>query len=503
MTQRRRVAALLLSVVICIVFVVPGGSKVSASGSNLEAADFTSYQIVTYKGDTITVGVDGSCFTVVSDAVSDFTVTLKDAVSYSRVKEISLEDGETSADFADYAEEDTLYYVSVRYTLDGTDFDSANNYVFMEDGKLNFYKSLVYDFNVDRCSELLTDDESLKEDLMPQNDIECDSPILKSYSDEICEGATDDWNKVFKIYTYITRVMSYDDVQVSDSSVVYQDGCVCLLRRGVAICEGFGNVFTALCRAQGIPATVEFGIGMVDYDEITDESIETNESPDHAWAAVCLGNKWFFVDPTFDIGSYYEGDSWDSGHVEYSTPGYNYYLLPLEAFSYDHKICDADTVHGIEESGSCGDYATYDISRDGTLTIHGRGEIKLPYGCNGFSKVVFASDSDITAIGEECFSDCDLITSVVIPDTVTEIDNSAFNTCEDLEYVYLPEGLTTISKQAFDYCDELAYVRVPDSVTDLGQWAFDDCPRLYISVPSSLDGFDSNYDIEPMHIEQR
>ena len=51
--------------------------------------------------------------------------------------------------------------------------------------------------------------------------------------------------------------------------------------------------------------------------------------------------------------------------------------------------------------------------------------------------------------------------------------------------------------------DELAYVRVPDSVTDLGQWAFDDCPRLYISVPSSLDGFDSNYDIEPMHIEQR
>ena len=92
---------------------------------------------------------------------------------------------------------------------------------------------------------------------------------------------------------------------------------------------------------------------------------------------------------------------------------------------------------------------------------------------------------------------------MVIPDTVTEIDNSAFNTCEDLEYVYLPEGLTTISKQAFDYCDELAYVRVPDSVTDLGQWAFDDCPRLYISVPSSLDGFDSNYDIEPMHIEQR
>ncbi len=157
----------------------------------------------------------------------------------------------------------------------------------------------------------------------------------------------------------------------------------------------------------------------------------------------------------------------------------------------------------MEETGSCGSNATYEISRDGTLTIYGSGEIKMPEGCNGFTKVVFDPDSNITSIGEDCFIDCDLLTMVILPDTVTKINDGAFYTCEDLEYVYIPEGVTYIGQEAFDFCDELAYIRVPDSCNEIGSWAFDDCGRLYLSIPSDLEGFNSGYYLDPMYIEVR
>ena len=147
--------------------------------------------------------------------------------------------------------------------------------------------------------------------------------------------------------------------------------------------------------------------------------------------------------------------------------------------------------------------ATFTISRDGTLTIYGSGTIQMPYGVNGFSKIVFAPDSNITCIGKKCFFDCDLITEVILPDTVKEIGQEAFNSCEDLEYIYFPEGLERIGQEAFDVCDELAYVRIPDSVKRLGSWAFDDCPRLYISLPSKFKGYDAKYQTKPMHTEFR
>ncbi|MCR4689410.1 MAG: leucine-rich repeat protein [Saccharofermentans sp.] len=481
---------------------IPGPVK-AETDTALEAADFTSYNYMTVDGNPIEVGVSGSSFYVHSEVIENLTVTLFDAEASQSVKTFNEEAADIEVDLEGYMDEDALYFVGITYTYKETKFYVYNNYVIWDGGEVKFYKSPNYDFNVQRCSELRTDEQSLNEMLEPQNDIECDDPVLVSYSDQICEGSTSDWEKVFRIYYYIISQMAYDSVQVEDDTMTYQDGAVCLMRRGIAICEGFGNVFTALCRAQGIPATVQFGIGLVDYDEMMDEELPTNEDCDHAWAAVCIEGTWYYMDPTFDIGSYYEGDSWDSGTYTEYEPSFSYYLLPLEAFSYDHKICDADTVHGLEASGSCGDNATYTITRDGTLTISGSGTVVLPYGCNNFNKVVFAPDSNIDRIGEGCFVDCDLITSVILPETVTVIEAEAFNTCEDLEYVYLPSGLESIGREAFDYCDELSYIYIPDSCTYIGKWAFDDCSQLYISVPSSISDLDSEYYISPMHIEYR
>ena len=470
---------------------------------NFEPADYTSYDLTTFRGDKITISVDGPNFCVDCDCSDDIILGLYDAEYFDLVATSSHYEGHFSDDFTKDMREDTLYMVNVSYVLEGKVFDCYSNYIILCDGDVRFFKSPNYEYNLETTQELWTDDKSLQECLKPQNDIECDDPVVMSYSDDICAGAKDDWEKVYLIYTYITSKMAYDDVQIDDYYTVYHDGAKCLMRRGIAICEGFSNLFVALCRAQGIPAVVEFGVGYSSYDEMVDlDELESIDS-DHAWVAVCLDGTWYYCDPTYDIGAYYDGDSWDDGSFDYATPGYAFFLLPIEAISFDHKILDADTLHGVEETGSCGQNATYEITRDGTLTIYGSGEICLPDGCNGFSKVVFDPDSNITGIGKKCFIDCDLITIVVLPNTVTSIGDSAFFSCEDLQYVYIPEGVTSIGKQAFDCCDELAYIRVPDSCTDLGNWAFDDTSRLYLSIPSSLRFSMTGYYCDPMYVEIR
>ena len=127
----------------------------------------------------------------------------------------------------------------------------------------------------------------------------------------------------------------------------------------------------------------------------------------------------------------------------------------------------------------------------------------MPAGVCGFNKVVFEEGSNITAIGDEGFEDCDLLTSVVLPDTIESIGYYAFLCCQDMDYIYLPDSVQYIGYGAFGYCDELSYVKIPDSVYFIDEQAFDYCPRLYISLPSKLAGFEEGYAMAPLYVEYR
>ena len=270
----------------------------------IEKASFTSYELVTFEGGIIKIGVEGKSFTVSTDAANIFEITLYKADNSSIVRRFKKQSGEFSIDLDGYMDKGKLYFVAVSYQLGSKVITQDDNYIFLgDDDQIHFYKSPTYAFNVERCTELRDDEVSLKECLQPQNDIECDDPVIIEYSKQICEGAETDWDKVYHIYTYLIGAMAYDNTQTDKSNkMVYQDGSICLLRRGMAVCEGFGNVFTALCRAQGIPATVEFGVGLASFDEMMADNLPEDETPDHAWAAVYVGGKWRFVDPTYDSG---------------------------------------------------------------------------------------------------------------------------------------------------------------------------------------------------------
>lgn len=467
-------------------------------------ADYTRVNFVSKNGGKIDFGVDGTSIFVDTDCATNIDIQIVNENNVP-VTDHLLGDGSCSFDVGASISTDTIYYVVFFYTAEDIDYMQWDIYITKKaDGNLSMVKSLVYDFNADRCSELWTDAQSLEECLQPQNDVDCDDPDVIAIAENITRGCTTDWEKSYAIYTYIVSTFAYDFIQIEDRTVVYQDDAAALLRRKIAVCEGFGNTFVSLCRAVGVPAAVSFGIGANAPDMLHNEAMIDDEGPNHAWAVVCLDGTWYHVDPTWDMRNEYRGSSYDTGEITRGDNTYDYYLLPLEIFSMTHKICDADTIHGIESSGSCGDNATYTISRDAVLTISGSGEVILPYGVNGFRFVEFAEDSHITAIGEMCFQDCDALEYVILPDTVTRLEQGAFITCEDLEYIYLPDGLEYIGGYAFCYCDQLSYVYVPDSVTGIGEYAFDDCPWLIVSVSSSqASGLTSGYDVDPLLVIER
>ena len=61
-------------------------------------------------------------------------------------------------------------------------------------------------------------------------------------------------------------------------------------------------------------------------------------------------------------------------------------------------------------------------------------------------------------IGNYAFSDCEGLTSVSIPSSVTTIGDYAFYCCRGLTSVSIPSSVTTIGDYAFCYCNQLKSV---------------------------------------------
>ena len=124
-------------------------------------------------------------------------------------------------------------------------------------------------------------------------------------------------------------------------------------------------------------------------------------------------------------------------------------------------------------------YAIYDIPQDSLETV-----------------VITSGDS----IGSSAFYNCDSLTSIAIPDSVTSIGGWAFYGCTSLTSITIPDSVTSIGGSAFRNCDSLTSVIIPDSVTSIGDYAFWYCSSLeavYITdigkwASIDFDGADAN-----------
>jgi len=133
----------------------------------------------------------------------------------------------------------------------------------------------------------------------------------------------------------------------------------------------------------------------------------------------------------------------------------------------------------------------------------------------------------VTTIGDYAFSNCYILTSITIPNSVTTIGDGAFSCCSSLtsidvdannqEYssidgvlydklqtklifcpvgksgeVIIPNSVTAIEGSLFAGCSNLTSINIPSSVTTIGSWAFDGCSSLAsIDIPNSVTTIES------------
>ncbi len=133
--------------------------------------------------------------------------------------------------------------------------------------------------------------------------------------------------------------------------------------------------------------------------------------------------------------------------------------------------------------------------------------------CTGLTSI--SIPNSVTSIGEYAFSYCTGLTSITIPDSVTSIGNYAFYGCSGLTSVHItdiaswcniefnkdagnplyyahnlylndelvtnlviPDSVTSIGVGAFRNCSSITSITIPDSVTRIHDYAFSGCTGL-------------------------
>ena len=128
----------------------------------------------------------------------------------------------------------------------------------------------------------------------------------------------------------------------------------------------------------------------------------------------------------------------------------------------------------------------YDITTKGkiakVLSNSYQGDIVIP------ETVTYKGvECNVTAIDNSAFANCNLLKSVVVPNSVTEMGTKVFS-ASHVESVTLGNGISVINSNTFASCLFLSSVNIPESVTTIGEKAFQSCPALTsIYIPDNVE----------------
>ena len=93
----------------------------------------------------------------------------------------------------------------------------------------------------------------------------------------------------------------------------------------------------------------------------------------------------------------------------------------------------------------------------------------------------------MTEIGGNAFENCQHLTSITIPNSVTKLGGYVFHYCFNLSSVILSNSITKIEVNTFETCTSLTSINIPNSVTSIGNQAFSGCSSLpAITIPKSV-----------------
>ena len=93
---------------------------------------------------------------------------------------------------------------------------------------------------------------------------------------------------------------------------------------------------------------------------------------------------------------------------------------------------------------------------------------------------------NINSIPYRAFAECDSITQIDIPDSVSVINSEAFNGCDGLTTISIPDSVTRIANYAFNNCVSLSNANLPTQLTELGRRSFAFTSISSVQIPKTL-----------------
>ncbi|MBD8940419.1 MAG: hypothetical protein EGR73_09000 [Lachnospiraceae bacterium] len=92
--------------------------------------------------------------------------------------------------------------------------------------------------------------------------------------------------------------------------------------------------------------------------------------------------------------------------------------------------------------------------------------------CVNLNKIEFAENSKLKVLGENCFSVCNALQNLNLPDTIETIGGAAFWRCVNLQEIHLPANLKEIPGGMLGNCEKLKRITIPKMVEVVGAGAF-------------------------------
>jgi len=169
-----------------------------------------------------------------------------------------------------------------------------------------------------------------------------EAPTVDSLAAKLTTSYTTDIEKTRAIFSWIAQHIGYntavlnvgkgyrsskyvfDPADTISSKSATEQTAERVLRRRVAVCDGYAKLFKTLCDYAGIESEVILGYGKCYLEK--DVKFKTN----HTWNAVRIDSSWYLLDVT-----------WASGFVTFSNEfvfqlDEAYFLTPPQQFILDH-----------------------------------------------------------------------------------------------------------------------------------------------------------------------
>ena len=149
--------------------------------------------------------------------------------------------------------------------------------------------------------------------------------------------------------------------------------------------------------------------------------------------------------------------------------------------------------------------STYSVTSIGKLAFYscfGLTSITIPNSVTSIGERAFYSCSGLTAVhisdlaawcnidfansdanplynAKNLYINGDLVTNLVIPNSVTSIGDAAFANCINLKSITIHDGVKTIGESAFSGCSKVETIYIGNSIESIKDYAFANCNNIF------------------------